>query len=415
MNLPVCLDNKQEKTLLFPNINCILTGGVIEIKLTKVVLVSTFSLTVLFFSTLPVHADSIDSAISQQQQLEQQKQQAQSVLRNLTSTEDKINSQLAALNTQISKAEANLKQQNAQLALLTSQLQKTQQDLADKQTELANRQQVFAQRLKAMYEEGLYASYLELLFGANGLDDLITRVEYLTSLVNNDINLLSDIQAAKAQVAEKVSNLQTLTKQATNLKNQAQQTTVSLNNTKSQQQILLAQVKQKEVAESDEISQMEAEYQALTNKIHQLQAELIKDKTGINGRIEDWPLPGDYEISDPFGPRINPVTHKKGSHTGIDIAASTGTPIHAAGDGIVLLAGYSAPWGAYGNLVLIDHGNGVISLYGHQSKVAVSQGDKVKAGQVIGYVGSTGWSTGPHLHFEIRVNDQPVNPLNYFN
>ena len=108
--------------------------------------------------------------------------------------------------------------------------------------------------------------------------------------------------------------------------------------------------------------------------------------------------------------RVHPVTGVYKLHTGIDIPATTGTPIRAAESGQVITASYQ---GAYGNCVIIDHGNGYSTLYGHQSSIAVSVGDTVTRGQTIGYVGSTGYSTGPHLHFEIRVNGSPQDPLNY--
>lgn len=363
---------------------------------------------------IPLAADPLDSAISQQQQIEQQKQQAQKVLDNLDYEEDAIQTKLTTLNAQITQAEKNLEQKNAQLLKLSNQLDQAQSDLAAKQAELNGRQQVFATRVKEMYVEGNDFSFLNVLFAAESLDDFISKAEYFECLVRFDHNLVAEIEADRQEINEKVNNLQFLTEQAAALKKAAQQETDKLNSNKSQQQSLLKQVQADAQAQSDEISQMEAQSAALTQEIHALQAQYNKGGATL-GQIVFWPLPGHFTITDPYGPRVNPITHKTETHTGVDLAATTGTPIYAAGDGIVLIAGYSAPWGAYGNMVLIDHGNGTVSLYGHQSKVAVSQGDKVKAGQLIGYVGSTGWSTGPHLHFEIRVNDQSVNPLRYFN
>jgi murein DD-endopeptidase MepM/ murein hydrolase activator NlpD len=115
-------------------------------------------------------------------------------------------------------------------------------------------------------------------------------------------------------------------------------------------------------------------------------------------------------ITSPFGYRIHPVLGRRILHAGDDLAASTGTPIHACLAGTVVIAG---PQGGYGNAVVIDHGNGMATLYGHQSRIGVSVGQHVSAGQVIGYAGMTGLATGPHVHFEVRINGNPIDPTPY--
>jgi len=124
-----------------------------------------------------------------------------------------------------------------------------------------------------------------------------------------------------------------------------------------------------------------------------------------------WPIPGVYAITSGFGPRIDPVEGIDGFHTGVDIGASQGTPVHAAASGVVAHAGWA---GNYGLAVFIQHDGGMETIYAHLSGVAVRSGQVVQAGDVIGYVGSTGKSTGPHLHFEVRFHHQPVNPIDYF-
>jgi murein DD-endopeptidase MepM/ murein hydrolase activator NlpD len=121
------------------------------------------------------------------------------------------------------------------------------------------------------------------------------------------------------------------------------------------------------------------------------------------------PIPG-APITSGFGPRVHPIYGDVRVHTGVDFGASYGTAIHAAADGVVVSAG---PLGGYGNATVIDHGNGLATLYGHQSSIIVSPGQHVSRGQVIGYVGCTGLCTGPHLHFEVRVRGTPVDPMQY--
>ena len=123
--------------------------------------------------------------------------------------------------------------------------------------------------------------------------------------------------------------------------------------------------------------------------------------------VMQWPVAG--PVTSPFGWRIHPIFHVRKFHTGIDIGAGYGTPIHAADGGRVIYATWMS---GYGNTTIIDHGNGISTLYAHQSSILISSGSVTK-GQVIGYVGATGYATGPHLHFEVRVNGNPVNPLGY--
>ncbi|QGP94112.1 Peptidase family M23 (plasmid) [Neomoorella glycerini] len=131
--------------------------------------------------------------------------------------------------------------------------------------------------------------------------------------------------------------------------------------------------------------------------------------TPVESRLK-WPTPGIYTITSGFGPRIDPVEDIDGFHTGIDIGVPMGTSVHAAADGVVVVAGWM---GNFGYAVYIEHGD-MVTIYAHLSQIAVQRGQQVRAGDVIAYSGSTGKSTGPHLHFEIRVHGQPVNPINYF-
>ncbi|GAF27404.1 membrane proteins related to metalloendopeptidases [Moorella thermoacetica Y72] len=132
--------------------------------------------------------------------------------------------------------------------------------------------------------------------------------------------------------------------------------------------------------------------------------------TPVEGGVK-WPTPGISTITSPFGPRVDPVRGGSSFHTGVDIAAPMGTPVHAAADGVVAVAGWM---GNFGNAVYIQHAGDMVTIYAHLSQIAVQRGQQVKAGEVIAYSGSTGKSTGPHLHFEVRLHGQPVNPINYF-
>lgn len=168
---------------------------------------------------------------------------------------------------------------------------------------------------------------------------------------------------------------------------------------------LLAEITS-EIAEIDgEISSLEADAAAITEEINRLARN-----DGTNPGILAWPVNG--TLTSGFGYRIHPISGVSKLHTGIDVSAPSGTTLYAAGSGTVILASW---YGGYGNTVIIDHGGGLTTLYAHQSSIAVGVGASVNSQTVIGYVGTTGYSTGPHLHFETREWGAPVNPMKYLN
>ncbi len=357
-------------------------------------------------SGFPVHADELSDALGQQQTIQQQQSQAKGRLNQLKFTTDRLKAEVAQLNAQVAAAETNLKAKQQAYSQAQMQVQAAEKELVQKGAELDKRRETLAKRLKGIYENG-QVSYLELLFQSSDLTDFMTRLEYLGKLVVNDQNILAGIQEQKAQIATKKNELVAKRDQAAKLQVQAASAKTDLDRKRVQYQKALADNKAAEQDALDDIEKLEAASNALIDKIKKLSS-----KHGVIGSIKEWPLPGNYEISSPFGWRTHPITHKKSLHTGVDIPAPSDTPIHAAGDGVVIYTGY---FGAYGNVVIIDHGGGYSTLYAHQSKVGVSENEQVKAGEIIGYVGSTGWSTGPHLHFEVRVNGNPTDPLAFFN
>jgi murein DD-endopeptidase MepM/ murein hydrolase activator NlpD len=366
-------------------------------------------LSILLLGTpaLPTRADELGDAIQQKQGITSQKNQAQGQLNHLTFTADKIKAELAQLETQIASAQTLLNQTQVAFAQAQTQVLSAQKELDQKQKELEDRQSALGKRARGIYESG-QISYLELLFQSSDLSDFINRMEYFTKLVDNDRKLLADIKSQKEQIAQKTRELQSRRDQAAQLQAQAASVSAGLDKTKAQLRIALDQNQKDLQVAADNVDRLESEANAMTDKIRKLQAGR---SGGVSGTISTWPLPGFYEISDPFGWRIHPINHNRSLHTGTDIVAPSGTPIHAAGAGVVIMAGWNT---AYGNMVIIDHGGGVSSLYGHQSSLNVTEGESVQANQVIGYVGSTGWSTGPHLHFEVREGGNPTDPLGFF-
>ncbi|KJR47747.1 hypothetical protein UF75_1872 [Desulfosporosinus sp. I2] len=373
----------------------------------KVIPTVVVSLLLLGTWALPSRADQLGENLQQQKEVQDQKDQARKQLNKLTYSSDNMKAQLTKIETQVAQVQADLGRRQVAYAQAQKQVAAVQIELEQKQKELENRRLALGKRARGIYESG-QISQLELLFQSSDLSDFITRMEYFSKLVSNDRQLLTDIESQKIDIEQKTRDLQRQRDLAAELQNQAASASAELEKKKSQQREALDQNEKAQQAAFEDIDRLEAESKALTEKIRKLQA----GQSGKgNGAIPTWPLPDHYEISSPFGWRTHPITHKKSLHTGTDIVASTGTQIHAAGAGVVIMAGWNT---AYGNMTIIDHGSGISTLYGHQSRLDVSEGDSVKADQVIGAVGSTGWSTGAHLHFEVRVSGNPTDPLQYF-
>ncbi|NLO96668.1 MAG: peptidoglycan DD-metalloendopeptidase family protein [Peptococcaceae bacterium] len=370
------------------------------------IIILTFLFVIAF--VIPAAADELNDALRKQQELIEQQNQAASRLKNLTNRADTIKKQIQQLNVQISAAENDLKEKEKLYIQAQQDVADIKREINAKQAELNKRQDVLRQRVRTIYEEG-QMSYLEVIFQATDLADFISRVEYMSCLVENDQNILSDIRLQKQELDKKKEELVAKLEHAEKLKKEAEEAKAYLDSVKAKKEIALAQNEQDQAALIEQIEKLEKDSKALESKIRELQKKYAG--SNINGSISVWPTPNCKYITSPFGYRIHPITGQHKLHTGVDIGASYGSNVVATGAGIVIFSGW---YGAYGNTVIIDHGNGISSLYGHLSSRAVSENDVVVPGQVIGKVGSTGWSTGPHLHFEVRKNGEPVNPLQYF-
>ena len=268
-------------------------------------------------------------------------------------------------------------------------------------------------RLVQIYEDG-QPSTVEIVLGARTLNDALDRLDYANSIANQDAQIVSEVANGRTRVRAARARTGTLrrsvaastrvvayrTEQVRALRDQLLSRRRSLAGTRANSQQALEQTKANEREWVDEANALKAASASVSSTITSQSSTPTSTPPSSSGLI--WPVSG--PITSPFGMRWGSL------HPGIDIGAGMGTPIHAAASGRVIVAAYS---GGYGNLIVIDHGNGLATAYAHQSSMAASVGQQVAQGQVIGYVGSTGFSTGPHLHFEVRVNGSPVDPLGY--
>lgn len=315
-------------------------------------------------------------------------------------------SRLAATQSDLEQARNRLVTAQAEVDHADADLKVVEAHLMQVQAELAHRQRLLSTRVRVLSEGG-EMNYVDILFGSTSLADFIDRLHTLQLLITQDAGLFRGVRAARAEVtaqqvqaAQHKAQVETLAQEA---RRQQQSIQEQFNQAQALQNKLAADRAQLQSAidqEAQKAQDISAEIDALqrqANRHHQGKLSLQYPVTPVT-------------ITDPFGPRWHPILHTRAFHYGTDFAADQGQPVHAAESGVVIQAGDN---GAYGYSVTIDHGDGISTLYGHNSVLKVREGDAVSQGQVIALAGSTGWSTGPHVHFEVRVNGTPQDPMTW--
>lgn len=327
-----------------------------------------------------------------QQEQNEQKKKKNVIDLEIANLQDDIDSIQSVINDKNAEIEAK----NVEIAALEESLKTT-----DKQLK---------KRMKIMYENGT-TSYLEMIFSAKGLSDLFTRISIIESIVKHDNKIMEDYQNQINQIAEAKAVIETE-------KNEQVEAREMLEG--KQGQIKVKQQEQQKIIDElskdiNELKKQEAEMEAAEKQIQaQINAALkTSNQSSVtykgNGKFI-LPLASYTRISSPYGYRTHPITGTRKLHSGIDYAAPGGTPIYAAEDGVVLTSGWI---NGYGYTVTINHGGGYVTLYAHCSTLVAKAGQKVTKGQTIAKVGSTGNSTGNHLHFEVKVNGSTQNPANF--
>lgn len=357
----------------------------------------------------PAYGDDLDKFKKEQQKIQQQMKLQEQKLKEKESQKKTYMGQLDKLEQDMAVVQDDLNNLERQLDNAELQVTLTSKELKQVEEELNQRMEFFTQRLKQVYING-QVSYLEVMFEATSVSDFLTRFDLMEKLVEQDAEMLNQIEAKKNEVEEKKDKLEKQRNRIETIKTSTEKQEKVLSEKQDEKKQWIEQVEQdkKEVAKAlDELERLSAQVAAQIKKIQQ--ERMKKSKNQFSGEFS-WPTPGYTRITSEYGYRIHPILKTKRMHTGIDIGAPSGTSIKAVDDGTVIFAGWL---GAYGNATVIDHGGGISSMYAHQSKISVKENQDVKRGAVIGKVGSTGWSTGPHLHFEVRKNGDPINPWNY--
>lgn len=290
---------------------------------------------------------------------------------------------------------------------LIKYIEKTEIELEESSNRYEQQKIVLEKRLVAMYEMG-DTTYLDLLLSSKGISEFLSNYYLISEITTTDTELLEEVKNEKQYMAKLRDNLETKKEILVASKSTKEKATISLSN-----MIIIKNNRLQELNEEELILQMQIEeYQ---NQVQQVELEIrLLSIANIGeeyiGGTFAWPVPGYTRITSTFGMRTHPITGVYKLHTGVDIGAPIETNFIAANDGVVIKAGYNT---AYGNMVILDHGGGVTTLYAHGSEILVQVGDIVTQGTLILKVGSTGYSTGAHAHFEVRINGEYVEPLDY--
>ncbi|WP_138754036.1 murein hydrolase activator EnvC family protein [Paenibacillus sinopodophylli] len=312
------------------------------------------------------------------------------------------------------------------------ELLQTGLELDQAEERVTTRDELLQSRMRLMYTNG-FVSYMDVLLSATSFTDFIDRFDALQSILSQDRDILAEQRQEKELVALKKVEVEKQFGEMTKIYEKLEQYEAHLAKKEEEKQLMIASYNSNIQQLDGKLHQLDSKLQqidstleelegiskeqedllmALAAKVSKLNAEKNSISNPYSGGKLGMPIRDNYRVSSNFGTRVHPITGKKHTHTGIDFAAPQGTDIYAAEDGVVLVA---QSWSSYGNCVIIDHGNGLWTLYGHirNGGIKVEKGEKVQKGQKIAEVGSTGNSTGPHLHFEVRVNQTPVNPSSY--
>lgn len=366
---------------------------------------------ILIFYQLPLgQASQLDQKKAELDKVNRQIQERKKQLNDNQKQQKNIADELKRIDQDIDQTSRDLDRLSGELPALQSQIDKTEVQLQQKKKALEKQSEVLHQRLRDIYMEG-NLSYLEVLLQSTSMSDFLTRFDFMKRIADQDSNLVNELAAERDKINRQQKDLMAKKQEIVVL----QRTTTAKQNylaSRSQdRKAMQGELETDKAACERAIAEMEASSQQLTQIIQQHQSNNSSNPSNSappkrTGRFI-WPAAGG--VTSEYGMRWHPTRGGYRMHTGIDIGAGYGEPIRAADGGRVLFAGLK---NGYGNTVVIDHGGGFSTLYAHMSRFAVSGGG-VSQGQTIGYVGSTGYSTGPHLHFEVRVNGNHVNPMGY--
>ena len=390
------------------------TQRIIVIIVAAALLLSVMIPVLSVFARASVTQSDIQNIKNELGDIQAQKKEAEEKLKAIRNDLSKAKEQVALIQEQVLLCEQEINVSQAILDEYDRQIAEKELEIQDLEQQEAEQYQEFYQQVRWMEETG-GVNYLSILFEANSFADMLDYAMLIGDIMDYSNGIINRLKATQGSLAKARDALEADRADQALVQQELEARMVELEQKRAEAQKLLNQIaaseseyakEAKELAESEarinkELKDAQAKYAA------QLAALEAQRNAAVNMTSGSWywPLPGRYKISSLFGGRSDPINGRRDNHTGTDIPAPSGTPIYAAEDGIVTTVNRNKNSSSYGYYCIISHGGGYATLYAHQCQVPiVSEGDTVSKGQVIGYVGTTGRSTGNHLHFELRVN-----------
>lgn len=377
-------------------------------------------LTGLVLCGTPAYIGAEDEDLTNQlDQIQQQVNDQNTKKVNAETVISSVSEQLRQIEEQLRQASAELGGIQQQRVAVENDITINERQLQEAQKRLEGREAVFYKRVRDIYINGRL-SYLDVVIGSKDFNDFANRLEVLRRIINSDINLINEIKKERADIEARKQQLEANRVKLVEIEKAVIAKQSEIEQKKAERNEVLQRAQNDRATAMQAIEELNASSAQVTALLKERQAaraaaaaaaatEQAQSYTWVQGSGQlGWPASG--EITSPFGYRTHPIWGTTIYHAGIDIGVDEGVPVHAADGGTVVWSGWM---GGYGYAVVIDHGNGLSTLYGHNSELVVSEGEAVGKGQVIAYAGSTGNSTGPHVHFEVRVNGDPVDPMGY--
>ena len=375
----------------------------------------------------PVLADKteLNEAQDRKTELEEELEKTEDTLKNLETLKGNTAAYVRELDESLSAVSNELEALNGSIAEKEGQIETTKGELEQAKETEKKQYESMKLRIKYMYERG-DTSYVELFMESDSLSELLNKAEYISKISEYDRQMLDQYAATKDEIAAYEARLETEHAELLDLKEQTEIKQASVEQLLSAKQAELRSYESQIAEAENQLSEYEKDLEAQEAAIRQIEEEIKRQEEEARRKAEAagqsyvtkdigdihfiWPCPASSRITSGFGGRSSPTEGASSNHQGIDIGAPTGSDILAAAEGDVVVSTYSS---SAGNYVMINHGGGVYTVYMHASKLLVSVGEHVSQGQVIAKVGSTGYSTGPHLHFGVRLNGTYVDPRSY--
>ena len=354
---------------------------------------------------------------SEKKAIQSNKSSAEAIIKDLQASKQEVSSYIIEMDAQLTAIQANIDDLNDQIDTKTTEIEETTAELEEAEATEAAQYAAMKERIRFMYESG-DAVYLELLITADSFGDMLNKAEYIEELSAYDRRMLEQYKLTVEYTAMCKSELEAEEAVLEEAKIAAEDEQNTMNALLEEKEVQLAAYesdiadKEAAIAEYDAELEEHASVMAAIESAIAAEREQLAEANRIkyDGGMFTWPAPSYVKISSEFGWRMHPTLGIEKFHDGLDMAAPGGSPILAAYYGKVVAAGYT---NAMGNYIIIDHGDSLFTIYMHASALYVSTGDYVNAGQKIAAVGSTGRSTGNHLHFGVRLNGSYVSPWNY--